>query len=233
VFIALGCSDGRLEAFRQTSGVVAEGGGVGSGGKAGSSTGGAGANLGNAGQGASGGSRGPLLLDDFEDGNNETIIPGGWWFAQGDGSSVIEAAYGATTTRGASTTRALHVSGSGFKSWAFAGLDLPGQPNLDASAFRRLTFAARSEAAAVARTINVDILDGTSVNALDSTALHFRTSVELSNEWSIYTIVIDDLSPTVGDATLRANRANLAAVQFWIHSTEPFDFWIDDLGFAP
>lgn len=223
----LGCSDGQLDAFRRVSEVVAEGGGPGSGGRPGAGGGGGNAGLG------SGGSKGPLLVDDFEDGNNETIIPGGWWFAQGDGSAAIEAAYGAATTRGASTTRALHVSGSGFKSWAFAGLDLPGQPNLDASAFRYLTFSARTEAAAVARTINVDILDGTSVNALDSNALHFRTAVELSDDWSIYTIVIGNLSPTIGDATLRPNRASLAAVQFWVHSTEPFDFWIDDLGFAP
>jgi hypothetical protein len=233
----LGCSDGQLDAFSRQSEVVTEGGGLGSGGKPGTggTTGVSGGAGGSAGTTSAGGSdaNGPLLIDDFEDGNNETIVPGGWWYVQGDGSGSFDAAYGAATTRGANITRALRVNGSGFKSWIFAGLDLPGQPNLDASAFGYLTFSARSDAAAIERTLSVDVLDGTSVNAQDSTALHFRTQVELSNEWTVYSIALRELAPTDGEATLRANRASLAAVQFWILSAEPFDFWIDDLGFSP
>jgi hypothetical protein len=125
------------------------------------------------------------------------------------------------------------VKGSGFKSWLFAGLDLPGQPNLDASAFNYITFSARSDAATSERTLSVDLLDGTSVNAQDSTALHFRTEIELRNDWTVYTLALRDFVPTDGDAALRVNRASLAAVQFWVLSPETFDFWIDDLGFSP
>src|SRR5262245_18967597 len=195
----MGCSNGQLDAFSRTSEVVAEGGAFGSGGRAATGAGGTGGGAAGSG-GGSGGSAGPLLIDDFEDANNETIIPGGWWFITGDGTGTVEVVYGDATTRGATATRAFRVKGSGFKSWLFAGLDLPGQPNLDASAFNYITFSARSDAAASERTLSVDLLDGTSVNAQDSTALHFRTEIELRNDWTVYTLALRDFVPTDGDA---------------------------------
>ena len=110
---------------------------------------------------------------------------------------------------------------------------LPGQPNLDATAFSRLTFLARTEPTASARTLSVDILDSTSINVRDSSALHFRSTVELGNDWKSFSLPLKDFGPTDGDASLRVNRAELSTIEFWIFSPEPFDFSIDDLGFSP
>jgi hypothetical protein len=232
------CSDGKLDAFtRQTQATPSGGagthsGGV-SGGSAGASSGGAGNNSG--GKSASGGApnTGPLLIDDLEDGDSQTVISGGWWYMQNDRSGTGQALYGADTSRAGSPTRAVHASGSGFNAWFFVGLDLPGQPNLDASAFSRVTFLARAEAASVARTLSVDVLDSTSINVQDSTALHFRSSVELGNEWTTFSLPLREFVPTEGDATLRVNRAELSAIEFWVFSPEAFDFWLDDLTFEP
>jgi hypothetical protein len=199
---------------------VASSGGSSSGGKSPAGTGGA-------------PSTGPLLIDDLEDGDSQTLIPGGWWYMQNDRSGTGQALYGADTTRAGSPTKAVHASGSGFTAWFFVGVDLPGQPNLDASAYSRVTFLARAEPASVARALSVDVLDSTSINVQDSTALHFRNGIELTSDWTTFSLPLKDFVPTEGDATLRVNRAELSTLELWVFSPEPFDFWIDDLVFSP
>ena len=230
----VGCSDGRLDAFTrqtQTAGGIHSGGANSTGG-AGKSTGGGG---GSGGVNVNGGSvnTGPLLIDDLEDGDSQTLIAGGWWYMQNDRSGVGQAEYGVSTSRAGNSTRAVHATGSGFNAWFFVGVDLPGQPNLDATAFSRVTFLARTEPSSVVRTLNIDVLDSTSVNVQDSTALHFRSTVELGTEWKSFSLPLKDFAPTDGDMSLRVNRAELSTVEFWIFSPDAFDFWIDDLGFAP
>lgn len=230
-----GCSDGHLDAFTRQSQTTATGGSNSGGVRSGGSGGSAGKGAGNAGANASGGAvnAGPLLIDDLEDGDSQTLIPGGWWYMQNDRSGTGQAEYGASTSRAGNSTRAVHAFGSGFNAWFFVGLDLPGQPNLDASAFSRMTFLARAEPSAVTRTLSIDVLDTTSVNVQDSTALHFRSSLELGSEWASFSLPLKDFVPTEGGAALRVNRAELSTVEFWIFSPDAFDFWIDDLGFAP
>jgi hypothetical protein len=210
-----------------------------SGGSAGAlsnSAGGGAANGGGAGKswgGTGGTSSGPLLIDDLEDGDSQTLIQGGWWYMQNDGSGSGQASYGVDTSRAGSRTRAVRAQGSGYSAWFFIGVDLPGQPNLNASAFSRLTFQARSEPAAVVRTLSIDLLDSTSVNQQGFSPLHFRSTIELGNEWATFSLPLNAFVPTDGDATLRVNRAELSTLEFWVFSPEPFDFWLDDLGFAP
>jgi hypothetical protein len=232
------CSDGQLDAFtRQTQATATGGAGMHSGGVGGMSGGASSNSGGNSGGKSAGGSggapSGPLLIDDLEDGDSQTLIPGGWWYMQNDRSGTGQAQYGAETMRAGSPTRAVHASGSGFNAWFFVGVDLPGQPNLDGSAFSRVTFLARAEPSSVARTLSVDVLDSTSINVQDSTALHFRNKVELTSDWASFSLPLKDFVPTEGDATLRVNRAELSTLEFWVFSAEPFDFWLDDLVFAP
>jgi hypothetical protein len=239
--VAAGCSDGRLDAFSrqtQTVGGAPSGGVNGSGGSTGGVSNSTGGSSGAAGMTASGGSTGgvntgPLLIDDLEDGDSQTLIAGGWWYMQNDRSGTGQAEYGVSTSRAGNSTRAVHAFGSGFNSWFFVGVDLPGQPNLDATAFSRVTFLARAEPSSVARSLNIDVLDSTSVNVQDSTALHFRSTVELATEWKSFSLLLKEFAPTDGDASLRVNRAELSTIEFWIFSPDAFDFWIDDLGFSP
>lgn len=230
------CSDGRLDAFTRQTQTAAGGSPAASGGAASGSGGIGNASGGAAGKGLGGGagaSSGPLLIDDLEDGDNQTLILGGWWYMHNDGSGSGQALYGAETNRAGSRTRAVRAQGSGYRAWFFIGVDLPGQPNLDASAFSRVTFQARAEPTSVVRTLSIDLLDSTSVNQQDFSALHFRSTIELGNEWATYSLPLNAFVPTEGDAALRVNRAELSTLEFWVFSPEPFDFWLDDLGFAP
>ena len=34
-------------------------------------------------------------------------------------------------------------------------------------------------------------------------------------------------------ANIRAIQTELATIEFWVFSPEAFDFWVDDLSFAP
>lgn len=230
-----GCSDGHLDAFTRQARTDANSGGTNSGGtgaRPGSSEGG-GSTGAMAGRGGNGTSTRALLIDDLEDGDSQTLVAGGWWYMQNDRSGVGLAEFGASTSRAGRSTRAVHALGSGFRYWFFVGVDLPGQPNLDATAFTALTFLARTEPSTPAQALSIDLLDTTSVNVMSSTALHFRSSVELSPEWRSFSLPLEDFVPVDGDAALRVNRAELSTVEFWIFSPDPFDFWLDDLGFLP
>jgi hypothetical protein len=208
----LACSDGHLDAFSRQPSVTNDGGRS----SAGSDT-----------------PTRPLLIDDFDDGDNQTITPGGWWYLTGDGSGTHGANYILTTTRDGAATLALRATGSGFTAWFFVGLDLPGQPNFEASAFSRVTFLARAEETSTVRELAFDVLDGTSVNLANSTELHFRAPLALTTEWQSYSFAFRDFVPTDGDAARRVNRANLATLEFWVFGPERFDFWLDELRFEP
>ena len=221
-----GCSDGTLDAFTSEASL---GGANTSGG--GANTSGGGANTSGGGGVAS--SATPLLLDDFEDGDNQTLPSGGWWFPTGDGSSTLNVNYATQSIRSGSSTHALRAFGSGFRGWCFVGLDLPGQPNLDARAYARVSFWARAEPGSSVRMLSVDVLDSTNVNSMDSTAIHFRKDIELVSEWTNYTLLFADFVPTSGSPALRLDRGALATVEFWVFSPDAFDFLLDDVSLLP
>ncbi|MGC4090296.1 MAG: carbohydrate binding domain-containing protein [Polyangiaceae bacterium] len=216
--VAGACSDGQLDAFSRTEL-------VGSGGAGGSSSGGA-SNGGSSGSS----STSPYLIDDFEDGDNQTLTSGGWWFVTSTNNS-ISANYGSASTRNGVSTRALRASGVGCNGWCFVGLDLPG-PYLDARSFTRLSFWARAEASSV-RMLSIDALDSTNINPSDSTAIHFRKDITLSTEWTFYSLSFDELVSTIGSPTSKLNRGTLSAIEFWVFSSDSFDFSLDDVSLVP
>lgn len=223
------CSSGHLDAFTHAEP-------LGAGGALGGSVNSLGGALGQGGSMGGNVASGPLLLDDFEDGDTQTLIVGGWWYAKDSvGASVplMSINPNALASRGSSGTHALRAWGSGCTGWCFLGLDLPGQPYLDARSYTRFSFWARAEASSVVRTITLDMLDGTNVDT-PGNAVHFKRDIELTTEWTNFSIGFDELTPTTGSPTLRVDRSKLDSVEFWVFTTpDAFDFVLDDVALLP
>lgn len=236
LLLVCACSSGHLDAFTRNEVLGAGGafggsvnatggsparGGTGSGGQLASSSGGA--------------SVGPLLLDDFEDGDNQTLLLGGWWYPKPDmGPVLISINPNALASRGnGSGTHALRVYGSGCTDWCFLGLDLPGQPSLDARSYGRFSFWARAEPTSVVRTLTLDMLDGTHLDSAGN-PVHFQKAIELTTEWKNFSIAFSDLVPTTGSTSVTVDRNKLDTVELWVFTTpDPFDFLLDDVALLP
>jgi hypothetical protein len=236
LLIPCACSSGHLDAFTRNEP-------LGTGGASGgaiSASGGTPQQGGNAsgGQpisGSGGASVGPLLLDDFEDGDSQTLILGGWWYPKPDlGTPLISINTNALASRGNGTgTHALRVYGSGCIDWCFLGLKLPGKPSLDARSYSRLSFWARAEPSSVVRTLTLDMLDGTHVDAALN-AVHFQKAIELTTDWKNFSIAFNELLPTSGSTSVMVDRSKLDTMELWVFTTpDPFDFLLDDVALLP
>ncbi|HET9929982.1 MAG TPA: hypothetical protein VFQ35_04810 [Polyangiaceae bacterium] len=229
LLVFVGCSNGRLDAFtREGEGAGgAPSGGSASGGAArggAPSTGGTGMARGGT-SNSGGGMTGPLVLDDFEDGDNQTLPPMGWWYVETDMTpNAIMMDTKAPNAHGGA--RSLRVYGSGCRDWCFLGVDLPGEEPFDARAYSRISFWARAEPSSVVHTLSVDVLDSPN-------GVHFRNDIDLSAQWGNYTVNFAELVPTESSSTAVLDRSHLIQVEFWIFSPEAFDFYIDDVVFLP
>jgi hypothetical protein len=188
------------------------------------------ASLSGSGGAAAGSSR---LLDDFSDGDNQTITPGGWWYFRGDGTVPDDGTFGefgADTLRDGVSNRALHSHASGFSDWGFfVGVDLPGEPDLDARSYTRLSFWARSEPSAVFRNLRVDVLDASNA----ATGVHFESPIVLGTDWQRYSLPFRDFTRSDHANDPALDLARLTTFEFWVPSADSFDFWLDDLALDP
>lgn len=262
LLLAGACSNGHLDAFSRevqsvggTSNGGASNGGAFSGGASnggatfgggpsggapsgGATNGGGTSSAGAAGQpnGVGGMPGGPLVLDDFEDGDARTLVNDGWWYVTRDLVTAEEMPNAIVIDPSASDAHtgahALRVSGGGCKSWCFLGVDLRGQPYLDGRAYSKLSFWARLEPGSVVRSLSIDMLDGTNVND-SGNPVHFRNVLELTPQWGNYTLNFSQLVPTEGSPSASIDRGRLAQVEFWIFSPDAFDFSLDDVVFLP
>lgn len=211
-----GCSDGQLETFE----IVGAGGDQGGPGVAGAS-----ASAGSADQsnGGTGGSAlvSPFVLDDFEDGDTVSFIPGGVWYLQPDATCAPLYGCELVTDRPGSR-RAMRARGGGCTIWgALLGLDLGVTPDqFDASSFQELRFWARASPGSEME-LSVHLLD----------PLHFSTRIELTSDFREYRLPFDGFifddegAPQVFDPSV------LTHLQFFVLSSEDFDFWLDDVAF--
>ncbi|MFZ5890932.1 MAG: hypothetical protein ACOY0T_07770 [Myxococcota bacterium] len=233
--LACACSNGALDAFTRelgSGGTQGQGGSASGGSASGGSASGGSANSGGAQAQGGSGSPSPLLLDNFEDGDTQTLISGGWWYVTNDTGSSLNVNYSSLGAREGGNAHALRAYGSACPTWCFVGLDLPGQPYLDARSYTRLSFWARAESISTVRSLSVDVLDGTNVNGTDP--MHFRKDLTVSESWTNYSLPFDELIPTSGAASLRLDRSKLATIGFWVFTaSEPFDILLDDVTLLP
>lgn len=236
---SLACSDGTLQSFVPKPVPVDAAGGAdgsdpdsGAGGRhaeggAGTSAGPGGAtSSGGAGAGATPGSGGttgsgaPLVLDDFSDGDSQSLRLGSWWYVVNDGTGVQR--WGVEPVDGWLGERAVRVQGESFTEWGAAlGLDLEsGGGALDIREFTHLRF--------YAKTSGGDALS-LSVHLLDARHLHYTQAIELGAEFVRYDL---DLSRFQGPDEASASTVvsgSLSALQFFVLSSESFEFWLDDV----
>jgi len=165
----------------------------------------------------------PFLLDDFEDGDTQSLIPEGYWYFQPDGT--CSGSFGIEVTSGSSgSTHAIRVRGGGCTDWgALLGLDLGGTgQTFDASSFDALRFWARAEPGSDSE-LSVSLLD----------PVHFDTPITLADEWREFVLPLDDfVFNDTGETPLRFDRNALTHLQFFVFSALPIDFWLDDVAFV-
>src|SRR6187402_3081243 len=120
------CDDGVLRAFEPSSAMLGDAGELGTdpelgggGGIAGGFGGGGTTSTEPVAGAGAGGARGPLLVDDFEDGDTRAKEPRGWWYPVNDGTGTqgfgIEPVNSST-----SSVYALRTHGGGFEDWGAA-----------------------------------------------------------------------------------------------------------------
>jgi hypothetical protein len=166
----------------------------------------------------------PLLVDDFQDGNTQCLATDGYWYLVNDGTGWQELTFG-TAPELVPTSQALHLRGGGFSQWGMAlGLDLSGSLAVfDARPYRELRFRARAEPGSTTE-IEVHILESD---------LHFSATVALSPSWSDFALPLGSSFSTASDPVRTLNPASISAIQFFVLSDAPFDYWLDDVVLSP
>lgn len=192
------------------------------------------------------------MIDNLEDQN--LVIPSnggraGNWYAYGDGTAT--ASFGVAAIpgkRGPNSLYAVHTAGSGFTTWGSGiGADLnnsgSGTGNklpYDASAYRGVTFWARSEAAMSVTTLfpdgNTDPAGGicNAQPAPDGVCdHHWNAGISLTPTWKRFTILFADLvlEPGTVPVPTAPDPAKLVSIQFRVQPGTTYDFWIDDVAF--
>lgn len=220
------CSDGALDVFVESEAAATAGTGPDipdpilpspTGG-----TGGTGAVTGESGAAGTPTATDPLLIDDFEDGNTQCVATSGFWYLVSDTTGVQEMTFDVAPDW---PTQALHLRGGGFSQWGTAlGLDIAGSdPVFDATAYSELRFYARAEPGSTTD-IEVHILESD---------LHFSAKVPLTGQWSEFVLPFGRMLSTAGDPTRPLDPAAISAIQFFVLSDAEFDYWLDDVVFAP
>lgn len=187
-----------------------------------SPNGGTGASPAEGGSGGTATASEPLLIDDFEDGNTQCVATDGYWYLVNDGTGWQELSFAAGPEW---DSQAARVRGGAFTQWGMAlGLDVPGSLGVfDASAYRELRFHARAEPGSTTD-IEVHILESN---------LHFSAKVALTTEWSEYVLPLGSMLSTAGNPMRPLDPTAISALQFFVLSDAPFDYWLDDIVFAP
>jgi hypothetical protein len=189
-----------------------------------------------------------VLIDDLDDGDGwilRCLTRGGGWYTYNDGS-----ASGTQTplpgrpflpqSPGHASAYAAHTAGSGFTvRGAGMGFDLNNpsgtRASYDASAYQGLTFWAKASGA-LHIYVNfpdrdTDPAGGVCTKCNDS----YGKGVDITADWAAYTVRFADLSTDgVGAPTPKAfDAAHVYSIEFHTAHSTVFDFWVDDIAFAP
>jgi hypothetical protein len=211
-----------------------------------SGTAGAGAG-GAAGMGGTSGVDPTLLIDDFEDGNNQlALIDGrdGPWFEANDGRGMQAPDPRAQVLPvllmppHGTSMRGMHTSGAGFTLWGaylavhFVSNGQTGVP-YDISNHSGVTFSAKLGNGMVTPHVRFEISEtGTSVNCT-TCGDHFGSQVALTMDWQTVTVPFSSLSQIGYGRPVQTafDPTQALGLYFDWAANENFDFWLDDVWF--
>ena len=169
----------------------------------------------------------PFVLDDFEDGNTESLsISEGYWYFSPDPDPTCSGWFVIETTAGHDdTTHAIRTRGGGCTAWgALVGLDLGGSSDtdtFDASSFDALALWARAEPGSVTE-LSVSLMD----------PQHFDTVIDLGTEWQEFVLPLDGFAFNDQGTEQPYDVSRFTHLQFFVFSPDNFDFWLDDIAFV-
>lgn len=192
------------------------------------------------------------VLDTLEDGDfNIPEIDGrkSNWYVFGDGTGTItfnvQLIEGTELTRGSASQFAMHAKGTGFTSWgAGVGFDLKqvngAKTAYDASAYKGITFWARSASTMQLRVALADAYTESTLHICDAAPetevecdLHLGATVTLKPEWNKYTVMFSPLQPDGSSSHTELWVDQLVSIQFRFSGIPDAEYWIDDVIFIP
>ncbi len=195
----------------------------------------------------SGASASTLLIDDFEDGNNQvSLIAGrnGYWFTSNDGTGQqspdphAEALPTLLVPPRGESTRALHTTGSGFTVWgALVGANFvatgPAAMPYNISAYRGISFVAKLGKVGVTDNARLSITNYDTLYGCMVCDDHFGASVTFTDVFQTIQVPFASLKQTgFGKPLLPTFDTTRAyALQIGWAKAEAFDVWIDDVTF--
>lgn len=189
------------------------------------------------------------LIDDLEDGDGwiiRCLTRGGPWYTYNDGTAggtqtPLPGRPFLPDTPGYMSKYAAHTKGSGFTSrGAGMGFDLNNpagkRATYDASAYKGLTFWARSTSSPLHMYVNfpdrdTDPAGGVCTTCNDS----FGKGIDITTTWAQYTVLFSTLSTDgIGMPAPKAfDPAHVYSIEFHTPFSTVFDFWVDDIAFTP
>jgi len=184
----------------------------------------------------------PALIDDFEDGDS-LVLPndgrsGGWHTTHdGTGQLLMTSEPPLPTDGGANgTTKALHLSGTGFTGWG-AGFGLEFRPNAapyDASVHQGVHFWAKgvNRLRVILTQANLSPAHACSTCPIagEECGLFYNTEVFLSDIWTEFFIPWTSLGHTFEGGTA-VGPDQLMTLQFETPAAAAVEFWIDEVAF--
>ncbi|HEX3854555.1 MAG TPA: carbohydrate binding domain-containing protein [Polyangiaceae bacterium] len=188
-----------------------------------------------------------LLIDDFEDGNNQlALIDGrdGPWFETNDGRGEQ-----APDPRGQvlpvlltpprdTSLRGMHTSGAGFTLWGaylavhFVSNGQAGVP-YDISKHSGVTFSAKLGNGMATPHVRFEISETDTAVNCTTCGDHFGSQVPLTVAWQTVTVPFSSLSQLGYGVPLRPvfDPTQALGLYFDWPANENFDFWLDDVSF--
>jgi len=181
----------------------------------------------------------PLLIDDLEDGNADiTAVDGrvGGWYLSTDGTGTSTPAAGAPKPEvGGMPGKAIHVAGTGLKSWG-ASLSAALADNktgcYDASKFTGISLSLKGTGM-----VYVSVLTAAVRDAKEGERNHYKKAITLTSDWTTVSISFSELTQPGGwglmvpfDAS-KIYGIDIGPVQATAPATTDYDYWVDNLSF--
>lgn len=162
-----------------------------------------------------------FVLDDFEDNDQKSNDPGGWWYAVNDGTGTqhlgLRPSAEISPPPNSSSSLVLETQTEGFASWGAAiGVDIenvgPKESTLE------VTFS-------IAANRNTDIV----LHAIDGSSSHFTRTLFVSTQWSTVTIRLEELFIVEGESVRPFDVGSATELQWFIFGATPTTLWLDEV----